>query len=916
MKKAKKERRYLPVTILTIVIVLGIVILSELQRYSMTVKTDLANLEYLSAATQRMLKLSVSDKDFHVLYSFLDQEHERILNSDTNTQTGMIQLPPFDDYIYQIQHSWEEVEACLENIDEISVDLLNHVSDNHYFKVSNLTTELNKLEVYTDERIEKLTHLLHFFSLLFTITLFYYHRENKYLHAKSLALAEIATIDQATKLYNRTKCQELFQKNINPNESIGIMVFDLNDLKKTNDSLGHRMGDALITAFSTALADVGNCYSTPPFIGRYGGDEFIVCFENLESSSEITRFLENMEKNVAFFNEHEHEFRVSFAVGYAISEKNSKKTIKELFDEADANMYINKQMKKHGGVLPDGETIQIPTEHQEETSPEEQRTVETTLEIERRKKIATKANLRTCITMAACLVLFFTCYLSFKNSSKEHIDGNVLYIPSDLVEETQQLASPWQNSSFVNLLLHRGLFQMNSDFTEVLPDLASSYQVSSDGLSYEITLKSGLKWSDGTDFTVDDVVFSIESFLRCDDVNSYVATALQTIEGYNVLRRGQSDKLSGLSTEGNKITITLIHPYSNFPLALAQFVPLPKHLLENYPVKELTSVASYYQNPIGTGMYMVDTSDTEEFSLIYNPYYQGTTSEIEKIVLLSDYTPLDIDYYSTNDISQMVNYRSIRCFSEFPIGLYYYRYFIYNIEGKQDSDQENPMKLLKIRQAIAYAIDSETLLDSVYFNAGALLTFGVLDNITGSDLVYAYNPEKAKAFLQEANYDFSRPIRIMYQDTDETTLIFLEKVAQYLVDVGLTVELIHATNFEELYETRDYDLLLKGLSSFNYESWYQEFSSTSPNLSKIFGTDLFDDFIAGLRMSLSEVEYQQTLTELKNLEKDLLYKLPLFTLNQSVYINYNRLSVPEDLHFGNNLFRFDPRFDEWYIIKE
>lgn len=917
-KMYQRSKQYLVVTILTFVILAGVVCLSELQRFSMTIKTDLANLEYLSAATQRLLKLSVSERDYDVLYSFLDQEHERILNNDHSDDMGLIPIPVHGDMIDQIAQSWEEVKACL-GAEEFSKDVLNLVSDNHYFKVSNLTTELNKLEVYAENHIERLTHILHFLSMLFAVLLLYHHKNNTLLEKRAKSLAEIATIDQATGLYNRTKCQELFQQPVASSQAQAVMVYDLNDLKKTNDTKGHRMGDALITAFSNSLADVGACYSKPPFIGRYGGDEFIVCFEDLENPSEVTRFLENMEKTVAIYNQQDNEFVVSFAVGFAIGEREDSRSLKNLFDEADEKMYINKQMKKNGGTLPNGADIQIQNHEDEKPSPEEIKNMETTFAIEKRSELGRKKNFHLLVAMSCLLVLGYGLFFTHRLHNRDYIAGNVMYLPIISSSETDvgsaiSISSPWKNSSFVNMLIYRGLFSMDSNFVEIVPDLATGYEVSEDGLTYTVTLKSGLKWSDGVDLTVDDLVFSFEAFLLCSDVNGYVGSALQIIDGYDEFVSGAQSSLSGLRVDGNSLHITLDHPYSNFPIVLAQFVPFPAHILSDVESGTLTTDIDYYRLPVSSGMYMVEQRG-DQTVLVHNPYYGSTYSDIDEIVLLTQFSPLDLDYYSTNNVTEMVDYRSIRGFEEYPIDSYFYRYFVYNIQGRAESEKENPMENLRVRQAIAYAIDSEALLDNVYFNAGSLLTFGVLDEITGADLVFAYNPTLAMELLDEANYDFHRPIRISYYYTDETSLIFLEKVKGYLEDVGLTVELERANSSYDLYDLRDYDLMLKGLSSFNYESWYQEFYSTSPNISKVFGTDEFDPLIYDLRISQDGEAYEDALERLKALEKDLLYKLPLFTLNQSVYINSNRLVVPDDITFGNNLFRFDIRFDEWSILK-
>ena len=72
----------------------------------------------------------------------------------------------------------------------------------------------------------------------------------------------------------------------------------------------------------------------------------------------------------------------------------------------------------------------------------------------------------------------------------------------------QQISNPWQNSgSIAHHAMFRALFKANPDLNSVKPDLASSYKVSKDRKTVTITLKSGLKWSDGKPLTAEDVIW-------------------------------------------------------------------------------------------------------------------------------------------------------------------------------------------------------------------------------------------------------------------------------------------------------------------------------------------------------------------------------------------------------------------------
>lgn len=915
MSRTEKYKRILPNIILAVVLLVTIFCaganLTLLQDQAVNIKDDLANLEYINACTQRLVKLAVLDQDTEALIDFLTDENQRLLNAESLETLNTLGGDTLDEYIFQLLDSWEEVYRAI-NSQESGNDALFLASDNHFFKMSSLTTELNKLEAQVDGHIQQVEALMLIISVFGLIFSFYWFMDTRIERARTREIMEIATIDSATGLYNRGKCQELFERDYlsekNSSSALGILVFDLNDLKITNDTKGHAMGDAMIRAFADTLVRAGESYSDKPFVGRYGGDEFVVFFPKVTEELQIPQFVDIMASLSQEFNKTEGEFQLSYAVGYAIQKKGFDISMKDLFNQADRAMYINKQQMKQ-------KEVQILELGEQENSAMSSRST-TTLAIERDAQVARKQNKLFALGLCAVASMVIGLYVHYLYAELDYVGGNVLYLSTDDPEATMVedilVPSPWKNASLSTMLLYRGLFQADSSLTNIRPDLAKSYHMSADGTVYTITMDSELYWSDGVALTAEDVVFSIESFLLCENVNVYLSAALQTITGYEEWRQGDSQHLAGLSWEGNVITMELDYPYSNFIQALAQFVPLPKHILSDLDPRTFVNDISYFHKPVCSGMFMVQVND--DFTLVQNPYYKGETPEIDTIVFLTDYSLLELDFYSTNSISEMVNYRSIRGFEEYPVTSYFYRYFIFNMGGIP-GQASNPLEDVRVREAIGYAIDTTGLLDTIYFNTGDLIDSGIIETKT-EDMFHEYNPEKARALLEEAEYDFDRPFTLLYYYNDTTSQIFMDEVKKQLEDVGFTVSLINASSPTSLYDARPYDMMLKGLSSFNYEGWYNEFSSTNPTMSKVFQTDAFDQLLLTLSTTTNERVYQQTLEDLKALEQETMYKLPLFTLKQGVYVNSNRLLVPENMEFGYSLFRYDLRFEEWSIRKQ
>ncbi|WP_205666535.1 bifunctional diguanylate cyclase/phosphodiesterase [Aminipila luticellarii] len=132
---------------------------------------------------------------------------------------------------------------------------------------------------------------------------------------------------------------------------IGLAMFDLNNLKKVNDFYGHEEGDRLIQEFVVLLRQAAE---KKYFLGRFGGDEFIVIIQSCEEK-DMLKFFERLSRETEKNNK-TSMIRISYACGYAISTREHYYLMDELLKEADKRMYENKKMIKSGEFM---ETKQI-----------------------------------------------------------------------------------------------------------------------------------------------------------------------------------------------------------------------------------------------------------------------------------------------------------------------------------------------------------------------------------------------------------------------------------------------------------------------------------------------------------------------------------------------------------------------------
>ena len=132
-----------------------------------------------------------------------------------------------------------------------------------------------------------------------------------------------------------------------------MFVIDLDNFKKTNDTLGHSMGDIAIRDASQKISLI---FSQKDIIGRIGGDEFCV-FMRLDNVNENVAAKIIMDKAASlndslqeYYNNDVSSVKVSASVGIALWPQHAA-TFNELFRCADAALYYVKRHGKDGNVI-------------------------------------------------------------------------------------------------------------------------------------------------------------------------------------------------------------------------------------------------------------------------------------------------------------------------------------------------------------------------------------------------------------------------------------------------------------------------------------------------------------------------------------------------------------------------------------
>lgn len=169
------------------------------------------------------------------------------------------------------------------------------------------------------------------------------------------SVKQMAYFDILTQVYNRTALNEdmeRYEKTKKGRKNFGIVVFDVNNLKWVNDNLGHLAGDKLLQDAAAVIRDGFEGYGKTY---RFGGDEFVVVME--EGAKERYSYgIHQMEQLLARHNgKCKAEEKVSVAYGVAYYDATDEKTLWQVHEEADGNMYTRKRKMK--AKLKDGKDV-------------------------------------------------------------------------------------------------------------------------------------------------------------------------------------------------------------------------------------------------------------------------------------------------------------------------------------------------------------------------------------------------------------------------------------------------------------------------------------------------------------------------------------------------------------------------------
>ena len=157
----------------------------------------------------------------------------------------------------------------------------------------------------------------------------------------------ISEVDKLTGLLNKITFENICKERIKhllQNELAAFFVIDLDYFKEINDTFGHQFGDEILKAFSVELK---NIFYKESFIGRFGGDEFVIYLEKVSDKNFVIEQAKKICKAAVELKIGEKKFKLSASVGVVIF-NGIENDYTKIFETADQSVYIVKTMGKNG----------------------------------------------------------------------------------------------------------------------------------------------------------------------------------------------------------------------------------------------------------------------------------------------------------------------------------------------------------------------------------------------------------------------------------------------------------------------------------------------------------------------------------------------------------------------------------------
>jgi len=315
---------------------------------------------------------------------------------------------------------------------------------------------------------------------------------------------------------------------------------------------------------------------------------------------------------------------------------------------------------------------------------------------------------------------------------------NTLIIANAVKVDTLDPAQNSVNESiWLDQNLYSRLLQPNSTGTGLLPDLATSWNISKNGLAYTFHLRTDAEFSNGTPVTAQDVVYSIARARAVAGGWGFLLTAVKKVTAPNP----------------HTVVIKLSQPHAPLlaDLAMYAYSIVPESLVK-------AQGKAFWQHPVGSGPFEVTSYNPDsEVDLAANPHFYGTKPKISKVRILivpDDNTRVLMLESKKVDVIENPPGNLVSQIDKTP-GLKVDLFPSTRVDFIQLDEHFKPFKNADVREALNYAINRNAIVSLAYQGhaiPGASFMPYKMKYFDSGIKPYPYDPAKAKQLLAAGGY--------------------------------------------------------------------------------------------------------------------------------------------------------------------
>ncbi|QET00698.1 ABC transporter substrate-binding protein [Cupriavidus pauculus] len=396
-------------------------------------------------------------------------------------------------------------------------------------------------------------------------------------------------------------------------------------------------------------------------------------------------------------------------------------------------------------------------------------------------KTRIRGSLMSMVIASAAVVAGFTSASAFAQTAGGTLSGIVQPEPPILVSAMNSQAP----TQYIAGKIYQGLLTYSPDL-KPQPELAKSWKISPDGLTYTFELQSGVKWHDGKPFTSADVVFSIDKLLREVHVRTRAV-----INKYMASIRAVND---------TTVEIKLKEP---FPPFISMFetgtMPMmPKHLYEGTDYRNNPA----NQKPVGTGPFMFkEWKKGAYIKLVKNPnYWKKGKPYLDELVfyVIPDsasravaFEKGDVQVLRGGDVDN-VDVKRLRAIPNVEYTTKGWEMFA-PMASMLLNERKPPFNNVKVRQAVMHALNRKLIVDNIFFGMGkpAVSPFASSTLFFDKNIPqFEFNLKKAREEIKASGVDVGQyPIKILSTSYGANWDRLDEYVKQMLEPLGFKVSI-------------------------------------------------------------------------------------------------------------------------------